>query len=366
MKPYLLMFSIILSTILLCSCGKKHEETTVQRRDITEMLFASGTLEAEDEYNLTAPMEGYIVKLNFQEGDLVSQGNVFAVIENLQNDVNVQSTKKLLDLAKQNVLPTAPQLKQIKANMEATEHKVKQDQKQAERYEKLLESNSIARLEYENMLLALNNSKADLKVLQEQYDNLLVLSEQQVAIQQQQYEISAVNQKYNKMTIIVPGKVYVLKKQKGDYVRKGDIVATVASPDKIYASLSIDEGNMGKIGLGQEMVIRLNTSSEKLYRANVGEIKPVFNEQAQSFFIKALFTESLDFRIPGTQLEANILVAERKNALVMPYTYLGYGNKVMLQDGSTVIVKPGIISSDWVEILDGLTEGTPITRELTK
>jgi len=365
MKPYLLILLSIV-TVSLCSCQKDTEETTVQSRDITEMLFASGTLEAENEYNLAAQVEGYIVQIGFQEGDLVEKGQIFAVIENLSNDVNIQSSGKLLDLARQSSLSTAPQMQQVAANIKAAALKLEQDQKQLKRYEKLLESDSIARLEYENILLARNNSQTNLTALQEQYDTLLLQSEQQLAVQEQQYEISSVNQNHGEIKIIVPGKVYVLKKQLGDYVRKGDIVATIASPDQIYASLSIDESNMGKITIGQKATIRLNTNSEKLYKATIREIKPVFDEQAKSFFVKAYFTGTLDFKIPDTQLEANILVGEKKAALVIPTPYLGYGNRVLLKDGSSVIVKPGIISGDWVEILDGLEAGTAIKRELAK
>jgi len=166
------------------------------------------------------------------------------------------------------------------------------------------------------------------------------------------------------LKVIVSGKIYELNKEKGDYVRKGDVIAYIANPQKIYANLSIDETNMGKIKLGQSVILQLNTNKNKRYQAVIEKIKPVFDEQAQSFFIKAQFKDSLDFRIPGTQLEANISVGQKKDAVVIPTSYLGYGNKVMLQNDSFAIVKTGIISSDWVEITEGLSEGTIIKKEL--
>jgi len=164
----ILLFTII---FLFFSCGKKTEETTVLKKDIREFIFASGTLEAEDAYYLKAESEGYITKLDYQEGDKVTVGNTFAIIENRQNEVNLQSTKKLLDFAQKNTLPSAPQLGQIQANIDATKDKIVYDKRQVERYKKLLSENSIAKVEYENMLLNLNNSTANLKAFTEQYDS---------------------------------------------------------------------------------------------------------------------------------------------------------------------------------------------------
>ena len=60
--------------LLLSACGKKTQENTVSRRDITEYLFATGILEPESQYNLTAQNDGYLIALGLEEGDLVTQG----------------------------------------------------------------------------------------------------------------------------------------------------------------------------------------------------------------------------------------------------------------------------------------------------
>jgi multidrug efflux pump subunit AcrA (membrane-fusion protein) len=158
--------------------------------------------------------------------------------------------------------------------------------------------------------------------------------------------------------------IYKKRKQLGDYVKKGDVIAVVGNPNNIYANLSIDESNMSKIKLGQNLVIQLNTNTQKTYKAQLAEILPSFDEATQSFYVKAFFTENLDFTITGTQLQANIIIAEKKNALLIPRSYLGYGNKVLVEKKKSVDVKTGIISTDWVEITGGLTENQSILKEL--
>ncbi len=360
MKKYIL---ILIISIFGVSCGKKTEETKVLKKNLTEMVFASGVLKADDEFNLMAQSEGYIQKINFKEGDLVKAGQILAIIDNPQSNINVAGNSQLLKIAQDNDNPNAPLFQQVSVNIEAAKLKVAQDELQEQRFAKLLENKSIAKIEYENVVLTLNNSKANLKALEKQLENLKTQAKQQVVVQNQQLGNSAALQNFNQVKANIAGKIYKQKKDIGDYVKKGDIIATIANNKKIYAHLNLDESNMGKIHLNQKLVIKLNVNADKSYNAVIGEILPIFDEQSQSFIVKAFFTDNLDFEILGTQLEANIIVGEKQNALVIPRNFLGYGNKVLDKDKTLKNVKTGIISSEYVEILEGLKENDVIFRE---
>ncbi|MDZ7899292.1 MAG: efflux RND transporter periplasmic adaptor subunit [Arcicella sp.] len=364
MKNIFLSLLSLIVAIFLNACGKKTETTTAQRKDITEMVFATGSLKADDEYLVAAQADGYLKSINFKEGDMINAGKVLAVIDNKQSLVNVNQTSKLLAVAKANASENAPLIQQIRININFAKEKLKQDELQAERFRKLLETNSIAKLEYENATLAVLSSKANIRALEEQIANLQVNANQQVILQQQQNEVSNAVADYNQIIAYVSGKIYKKRKQLGDYVKKGDVIAVVGNPNKIYANLSIDESNMSKIKLGQSLIIQLNTNAQKNYKAQISEILPAFDDATQSFFVKAFFTDNLDFGIVGTQLQANIILGEKKNALVIPRSYLGYGNKVLIEKKKSVLVKTGIVSTDWVEIVSGLTQNEPILKEL--
>jgi multidrug efflux pump subunit AcrA (membrane-fusion protein) len=351
---------MILIAFSLLSCGRRMETANAERQDITEMLYASGNLEAEGTYLLTAQTEGYVIQLNFNEGDVVTQNSVIALVKNEQSEVNAQSNKVLLDIARKNADTTAPQFLQVQSSIEAARSKVQFDQRQLNRYKDLYRANSVSKLEYENAELSLENSKANLISLEEQYENLLIQSRQQVVIQEQQFLVSKVNEQYTQVKVPVPGKIYEMHKMAGDYVRKGDVLATIGHPEVIYALLSIDESSIGKVRLNQPAYIRLNSHPQVYYQGQVNKIRPSFDDASQSFVVEVAFIDAMDFRMPGTQLEANIEVADKKGALVIPARFLGYGNQVINEDGQEVPLKTGIISSDWVEVLEGLSEGEKI------
>ncbi len=351
------LFGLISCLWLLVACGKKAAETTPQRKDLTDMVFASGSLEADDQYNLTAQTAGYLVKLNFIEGDAVRSGQLLAVIDNNQNIINARSAAQLHRITRSNTQASAPALLQIRANINAATAKLTLDQGQSARYKRLFDNNSVSKLEYETMQLAATSSLANLRALQEQYSSQQTVARQQEIAQRFASDVNQVVSGQNQIKAIQTGKVYQKLKQVGDYVRQGDVIAVIGNPALIYARLNVDETSMAKLKTGQAVIVQLNTNKTKTYRATVREILPAFDVGSQSFIIKAYFTDPLDFRITGTQVEANIITGETKNALVIPRNFLDYGDKVTLKkDGKQVVVKTGIVSSDWVEILGGITE----------
>ena len=328
MRTSIKILTIISGLAMLSSCGNKSAETKPIRKNITETVFASGVLVPENQYNLTAQSEGYLIALNFIEGDTVKEGTILAVIDNKQNYFNAQSANAILSIAGTNISPNAPALKQVEANIVLAQLKLKEDALQAERYKKLVDDKSVSKLEYENTLLAMENSKANLASLQESYNLLKQQAEQQLIIQKSQTGINSFFQGNNEIKAVIGGKVFQKLKQLGDYVRKGDVIAVIGNQNDIYSKLSIDETNIAKIKLGQKAIIQLNTNKEKNYNGTVTEIYPAFDDQSQSFYCKVRFTDKMDFRISGTQLQANIVIGEKNNVLVIPKNYLGYGNKV--------------------------------------
>ncbi|MFN7116015.1 MAG: efflux RND transporter periplasmic adaptor subunit [Saprospiraceae bacterium] len=353
--------------ITLTSCLKKTEETKPIRKDITETVFASGVLEANGMYQLTAQTDGYLAQVNFKQNDIINAGEVLAVINNPQNILNTQSAETLYDIARRNTQPNAPSLAQARNAAEIARQQMAQDSLQVARYKRLLDANSIARAEYEKVLLQYQTAQTNYANAVENYNIIKQQAEQQLVINEAQKKVNKVLAGYNELRAIVTGKVYHKLKEKGDFVRQGDVIATIGDPNFIYAKVSIDENNIRKVKLGQEAVIQLNIDESKTYNAKVAEILPSFNEANQSFTCKLFFIDSLDFNIINTQLQANIIVGVNKNALLIPRHYLNYGNYVTVKGKEKPIqIKTRFVSSEWVQVDAGIDENTILITDNIK
>lgn len=347
---------LLLTLSTLVSCGTKEERKPVVQ-DIKELVFASGELEWDNSYNLTAQTDGILVNATFDVGNKVTENQIIASIDNKTNENNTASAKDLVVISKENLTENAPALQQLQQNIKFAESKYQQDKTQAERYKRLYDSQSIAKVEYENMLLAAENSLSQLNALKKQYQQVLQQSKQNYINTENQLKNNQVVLGYNKL--VVPQKGTIIKKLKfsGDYVKKGDVIAVIADENKVEGVLNVDENSIGKVKIGQTVFVQLNTNKNEVYNAKISEILAAFDEQTQSFICKVIFDKPLNTSLYGTQLEANILVGEKKNALLIPRNFLGFGNKVMIKGkDEAIIVKTGIVSTEYVEILDGITK----------
>lgn len=349
-------FGIFLS-IFLFSCKGSQQEFTPVRNNITETVFASGMLSANDRYNLTAQSEGYLMEVLVHEGDLLEKGTIVARVDNSGSDANAQAAEKQLSIAKQNITDASPALQEMKANIELAQQKMNQEKKQLDRYQALYQTQSVSKLELENAQLNFETART----------NWLTASKKLAQIQQQAewtkagQDAIAIQQRnasaYNQVKSLASGRVIKLMKKVGDYVRKGDVIATMAGTQQIVAQLNVDENSIQKIAVGQKAHLQLNVDKGHVLEGVVTTIYPLYDEASQSFLCDVVFDQPLKFLVIGTRLEANIDIASRHQVLLIPRTYLSYSNTVQVK-GETEArsVEVGIRSTEWVEIKSGITE----------
>jgi HlyD family secretion protein len=348
----------------LSSCGKKTEETKPIRKDVTETVFASGVLEAKNTYNLTAQADGYLTQINFEEGDNVAVGKLLAVVDNKEAGFNQQSAEELYNIAQSNMQSNAPALQQAQATININKQKMELDFINYQRYQKLWASNSIAKIDLENAELQYKTATANYQSALENYNQLKQQAQQQVISTKATKNINAIITGKNQIKAVVAGKVFKKYKQTGDYVKRGETIALMGSAENIYAKVNIDEGNIGKVKIGQEAFIQLNTNKDKVYKGVVAEIYPSFDEATQSFICKLSFTDSLDFNIVNTQLQSNIVVSTTKNALLIPRNYLDFGGNVQIKgQKEKTKVQTKFVSNDWVHVLSGIDENTILVTD---
>jgi len=347
---------IISIALFVASCSNNKEVKPLVQ-DIKELVFASGQLEWDDSYNLTALTDGVLKNADFDIGNLVEKGDSLATIDNQTNAINTQTSQQQLAISNENLNSKSPALQQLQQNILFAESKYQQDKTQEERYKRLYESQSVSKVEYENAQLNAKNSLANFTALKKQADVILQQAKQQQITTSGQLKNNEVVLNYNKIIVTEGGTIIKKFKTTGDYVRKGDVIATIANEKEIQAVLNVDENSIAQVKLGQTVFIKLNTNKNMVYNGKVTEILSAYDQQTQSFICKVDFDQALNGSLYGTQLEANILTNEKKNALLIPRQYLGFGNKVNVKGkDETIIIKTGIISTEYIEVLEGINQ----------
>ncbi len=348
------------SLIVLNSGCTPEQTTTAKRKDIVDAVFATGHIAMEDEYLVTAGVEGYIETVFVNEGDSVHRDEALYAVANEVTAAQLATAQANYQDAQKRLEEHAPQIRQLEAQIQPARKMVQTDSINLERYRKLVKTQAVSTLEYERAQLQYASSLTNLQVQQAALEELVRNLELNVENARHQLTIQRENNDNYFLSSAIDGLVLHQYKQSGELVRRGETVAKIGG-GPFQIRLFIAEEDIRFIRLGQKALITLNTDKEKIRVARVSKIYPAFDQQEQSFVIEARFDETPEGILADTQLKANIIIAEKEQALVIPSAYLTETDKVQLPGRDTLqTVKLGIHNIEWTEILEGLEEGQTI------
>ena len=147
------------------------------------------------------------------------------------------------------------------------------------------------------------------------------------------------------------------------------LVMTLGDIDQVFVRGKVDEADIGRVRLGQQARIRVETFKDKAFNGRVTQISPmgVEKDNVTNFEVRV----SIDN--PGKELKANmtanaeIVLEEHANALIVPEAAVAYDAQknafvdVVAPGTKTgrkkVPVKVGVSNGTKIQILDGLKQG---------
>lgn len=344
-----------LCLIVFTSC-KNASETKPQHKDIIDAVFVSGNIATTNEYKITAFQDGYLKTSLVSEGDSVTANQVLFKLDNNIQQSQVETALANYAYAKKNDDDYAPQIAQLKEQINQTQKKMQTDAVNLLRYENLIKTNAVSKADYDNVKLIYDNDASTIMQQQQQLASLKQSLAQDVTTSRIVYKMQQQNNAYYNLTSAGNGVVLNIYKHNCDLVKKGETIANIGSGNKI-ARLYIDEDDVRKVKLNQQVMIALNTDKNTLYEAAVSKIYPSFDGSSQAFIAEATFIKTPPVLRDNTQLQANIIISKKNNALVIPSTYLQAGNSVKVKKEKTPRhVSTGIETMEWTEITGGLSE----------
>ena len=353
-------FIYICTFLLLLSCGKDESVSPI-KKNVQEVVFTSGIMEMENEYILSAKVDGILTELNLKEGDSVTTNQTIAILDSEVQKSQLNESVIVFNDSKKNALPSSPQLQNLKAQIIQAQEQLSFDEEQFNTYKDLWNKKSVSQVDYEKKKLQFETSKSNLIGLQENYEdrkNALQLSVQrnkeQVNMQQAMLNDYFLKTKSN-------GIITNVFKEPGELVRRGEEVLKIGSGNYIV-KLYVSEEDITQIQLDQTVIVSLNTYLERTFMAKVSKIYPSFNESEQSYIIEARFDELPEKLFSGTQLQANIQTDEKKDILLIPTAFLK-NNKVKLENGDLIAIEIGFSNNEWTQVKSGITENDVIVKQ---
>ncbi|TNE78735.1 MAG: HlyD family efflux transporter periplasmic adaptor subunit [Bacteroidetes bacterium] len=348
---------------LIFACSSKSETDKPVYRALTEAVYASGNLYPEQEYKVYSLSDGVMLNQLVHEGDSVQPGDVLFLIDKEVDQSRMAAASQALQLARENASSQSTLIQELENNLATLEEKYKNDSLNFIRYKNLWAKKAIAQKAYEQAELAYLASKNDLAGLRQRLSRTRDQVKLDLANAQSNYAATAKSLSDHAPSSSIQGKLYEVYKEPGELVRRGEPLALLGSGTKMFVKLNVDELDITRVNIGQEVVIRFDIEQNKVYKARISKIYPKLNKADQSFRVDAEFTGEAPQSLYGLTLEANIIIAKKDKVLTIPRRYVFGGDSVMIKkdgEANAIRIETGLQDWDYVEVKSGLDENTEL------
>jgi HlyD family secretion protein len=284
--------------------GTKVYAEAAARRDISEVIKATGEIDPREKVNISAHVVGKIEKLYVKEGDEIRAGRPFLELE------------KQAYVAQRD--QWAAQLRSMQTGVRKAEVMLADAKVKGDRARRLSQEGIATRQDLETAELQESSAK-------------LALDEAHEAVHQTQANLEKAKDDLSKTTIYAPltGRVIKLNAEEGEVVvsgtmnNPGSVIGTIADLSEILAKVDVDETEIVDVAVGQQAVLKVDALPGREYRGRVVEVGSSGSSKAAqpdvTFFEVKILMENADAALrPGMSVRAEIQAKTHEKAVVVP------------------------------------------------
>jgi HlyD family secretion protein len=198
----------------------------------------------------------------------------------------------------------------------------------------------------------------------------------EIALVQAQVSLAQAESNLGNATILAPfdGVVAAVAGNLGEQVGTGTAVVTLVDADKLRVDVVVDETDVGKISVGQQVAVSFEALAGQRFPATVKVVAPTATVQSGvvSYAIQVQLAPGASMVRPGMTATAVITTASREGVIVVPNRAIKtvQRNKtvdVQVANGKTEArpVLVGLANDSQTEIVSGLTVGERVVLPTT-
>jgi multidrug efflux pump subunit AcrA (membrane-fusion protein) len=223
--------------------------------------------------------------------------------------------------------------------------------------------NATSKVALEEAELRFVSSKNNYQAARQRWVQRQAELEDRLAEAQIEYRLAAEEKGNALIESRIDGKIYSIVPEVGEMVSSNQPLALLGDSGQFLLKLTVDERDIAKVKTRQEVVFSMDVLPDTTLRAHISKIYPSMNQEDRTFTVEAEVAQTSLPLYAGASVEANIVIQQKENALVIPQAALMGGDSVMVeQDGERkkVKVRKGAENLSMVEVMFGLSENSKI------
>jgi HlyD family secretion protein len=239
---------------------------TVLRRNITEVVSASGKVQPELEIKISSDVPGEIVELNVKEGDTVNKGDLLLRINPVIYQSAVERMQATLNSTKANLANSQARQEQAKAQFVNAEAAFN-------RTEKLLKQGAVSQAEFDQAKATYESSKADVAAATE------AVRGADFNVRSTEASLKESTDNLAKTSIYAPvsGTVSKLNKRKGERVvgtaqMEGTEILRLANLLEMEVLVDVNENDILRVHEGDTAYVEVDAHDNRKFKGIVTEV----------------------------------------------------------------------------------------------
>lgn len=316
--------------------GQTAEQTiTLQKTDLIDSVLVSGTVVSSNAENVYSKVSNYPIKeVYFEVGDKVKAGDVLAQLDTASLALDIKQTELNLRNAEASLKNenTSNQfnLQNALNNVESVTLELNNSQASFDQIKSLFESGAISQDELTKAETALQRAKLSYDNAQASLENIknknTTTTKNNVEIQRVALEKQNKTLKDTKIVAPIAGTVTMVNAKENSSA--AGLLFVIEDTDNLIVSTAIGEFDISLIKLGQEVIIKTDSTGDKQFIGAVSQIAPtaikdVSGNTASSTNVQFDTEITLKDKDPNIKIGMNVRLTiklnEKKGVYSVPY-----------------------------------------------
>ena len=274
MKKFIIIGATLVAILIAVAIWKKSgggptlriATEIATKRDLTEIVSASGKVQPELEVKISSDVSGEIVELLVKEGDTVKKGDLLLRIDPVIYQSAVQRMSSTLNGVKAQMANSAARMEQSRAQLISAEASFN-------RNKKLHESSSISDAEFEQAKANYESAVADMNAARESVKSA------DFNVSSTQASLKEANDNLAKTTIYAPvdATVSKLNKRKGERIigmaqMEGTEIMRLANLNEMEVQVDVNENDILRVLVGDTALIEVDAHNNRKFKGVVTEV----------------------------------------------------------------------------------------------
>lgn len=344
----------LIALFLLLSCSKDREGIKPDNGSVTESVYASGIIKANDQYTVFSTVNGILQKIKVVAGQPVHQGQLLFDIESEKAALNTENSRLAYQLSLQSNRYIQDKIAEMELKVQSAKDKLTLDESLYIRNKNIKNQGGISQVDFERVELTYKSSKLNYEASQKQLSQLKAQLDNDQKRNNINLKINEKSQSDFNIKSAFSGELFDVLVKEGALVTTQTPLAIIGKANSFLLELEVDENDMVRVEIGQKALVTMDSYKGKVFEAVVDKIYPIMNERSRTFKIEAHFVNPPKKLYPNLTSEANIIMQTKENALIIPKAYLLDNECVLVKNNEKRKVKTGLSDYQKVEILEGL------------